>query len=105
MKLERTDFLHRLGLLYSECENASVFVTFKRLSYKKEGAVEFPCLVRATAKNTKISTVVDPEDLESFNDAYFNIVKLSMTSLKKKERVKRKRVKKNATEAMQVDAK
>ncbi|TPX63134.1 hypothetical protein SpCBS45565_g06853 [Spizellomyces sp. 'palustris'] len=50
---------------------------------------EYRCLVRAVGGSTKISTLVNPQDTDRFHDAYTNIIRLHMDSLKKKERTKK----------------
>lgn len=63
-----------------------------------------PILIRATDGNTqnqerkksqkvKLSTVVQPDDLEAFFQRYAEVAKAGMTSLKKRDRSKRKKVK------------
>ncbi|KAI5481624.1 signal recognition particle, SRP14 subunit [Pseudohyphozyma bogoriensis] len=55
---------------------------------------EWPCLIRATdgqSKSTtkiKISTIVQPQDYTTFSTAYGNLLKASMSSLRKKRKAK-----------------
>ncbi|CDH60887.1 predicted protein [Lichtheimia corymbifera JMRC:FSU:9682] len=58
---------------------------------------QYPCLVRASFKNKKISTVVAGDDLDKFHDAYTTVIKAYMDSLKKKERNKKNKKQKATT--------
>ncbi|KAF9548640.1 RNA-binding signal recognition particle subunit srp14 [Mortierella hygrophila] len=50
---------------------------------------EYPTLVRLTSgTKTKLSTLVQPQDLDRFMVQYTNIIKINMDNLKKKERKK-----------------
>ncbi|KAI8909417.1 hypothetical protein PhCBS80983_g00704 [Powellomyces hirtus] len=103
--LSNDAFLSQLTKLYEKSkEKGTVYVTMKRYAYnvRKDPATlanpdtEYPCLVRATSASTKISTLVNPQDTDRFHDAYTNIIKLHMDSLKKKERIKKVKKAKNA---------
>ncbi|KAJ3034868.1 hypothetical protein HDV00_004556 [Rhizophlyctis rosea] len=98
-------FLSSLSKLYENSKDkGTVYVTMKRFSHvkKKEAKetpevltspdTEFPCLVRAVCGKggkKKISTLVHPNDTDRFQEAYTNIIRLHMDSLKKKERTKK----------------
>lgn len=69
-----------------------------------------PILVRATDGNsqtkdrkksekTKLSTVVQPDDLETFYTRYAEVCKLGMQALKKRDRSKRKKQKQGKKKA------
>jgi hypothetical protein len=88
MLLDNPTFLTSLATLYSSHQHASVFVTLKCAPSKSA------ILFRATSGSAKLSTLVASTDIQDFNTAYINIVKTSMTSLRKKERVKQVRRKK-----------
>ncbi|KAG1151900.1 hypothetical protein G6F37_004218 [Rhizopus arrhizus] len=51
--------------------------------------IQYPCLVRATFKNQKISTIVAPEDITKFQNAYSTVIRAYMDTLKKKDRSKK----------------
>lgn len=51
---------------------------------------EYMCLVRATLKNKKISTVVHPKDVNKFQQAYCNLLKGNLDGLKKLKKTKTK---------------
>ncbi|KAG0043981.1 RNA-binding signal recognition particle subunit srp14 [Gryganskiella cystojenkinii] len=56
---------------------------------------EYPTLVRlSSGSKTKVSTLVQPQDLERFMVQYTNIIKINMDALKKKERKKATKAKK-----------
>ncbi|CAO3643686.1 unnamed protein product [Cunninghamella echinulata] len=50
---------------------------------------EYPTLVRATYKDTRISTIVSPEDFNKFQNSYATVIRAYMDNLKKKERNKK----------------
>ncbi|RCH79145.1 RNA-binding signal recognition particle subunit srp14 [Rhizopus stolonifer] len=56
---------------------------------KTEEKVEYPCLVRATFKKQKISTIVAPNDMSKFQNAYSTVLRAYMDTLKKKDRSKK----------------
>lgn len=70
-----------------------------------------PILVRASdgdtqdksrkknAKHVKFTTIVQPDDIESFFATYAEVCRAGMQSLKKRDRSKQKRRKKKATTA------
>nr|CAD7588726.1 unnamed protein product [Timema genevievae] len=51
---------------------------------------EFACLMRASAKNKKISTVIHPKDVNKFHQAYCNLLKGNLDGLKKLKKTKTK---------------
>ncbi|KAF9996629.1 RNA-binding signal recognition particle subunit srp14 [Entomortierella chlamydospora] len=56
---------------------------------------EYPTMVRLThGTKTKLSTLVQPQDLDRFMVQYTNIIKINMDALKKKERKKAVKAKK-----------
>ncbi|KAK6386565.1 hypothetical protein LTR65_008903 [Meristemomyces frigidus] len=115
--------------------HGSVYMTQKRLTYDANAATPpsakvaddplwdlnpphpLPLLVRATdgksqskdrKKNkdkVKISTVVQPDDIESFFARYADVCKAGMQSLKKRDRSKRKKDKKKKAPAGSAEAK
>ncbi|KAF1817932.1 signal recognition particle, SRP9/SRP14 subunit [Dissoconium aciculare CBS 342.82] len=106
--------------------HGSVYLTQKRLTYESSNPATakvssdslqdlnperpLPLLVRATdgksqskdrTKNrekVKLSTVVQPDDIETFFGRYAEVCKTGMQSLKKRDRSKRKKTKKKAVE-------
>ncbi|KAI9305202.1 signal recognition particle, SRP14 subunit [Cunninghamella echinulata] len=50
---------------------------------------EYPTLVRATYKDTRISTIVSPEEFNKFQTSYATVIRAYMDNLKKKERNKK----------------
>jgi len=56
---------------------------------------EYLCLIRATLKKTKISTVVDAEGLNNFQILYGNLLKSNIDGLKKAKKIKPKKVNKD----------
>ncbi|SAM07843.1 hypothetical protein [Absidia glauca] len=53
------------------------------------GLDEYPTLVRATYKDTKISTIVSPDEFNKFQTSYGTVIRAYMDTLKKKERSKK----------------
>ncbi|KAI7858874.1 signal recognition particle, SRP9/SRP14 subunit [Circinella umbellata] len=115
-ELDPTAFTVELGRFYEKSRvNGTVSVTMKRMTerrlYKasrvkkeipkggeaildknrmKDDDIEYPCLVRATYKDKKISTIVAPNELDRFQNAYSTVIRAYMDSLKKKERTRKK---------------
>ncbi|EMF12499.1 signal recognition particle, SRP9/SRP14 subunit [Sphaerulina musiva SO2202] len=109
--------------------HGSIFLTQKRLTYPASTPVNpsqtldplhdlnppsdpLPIIIRATdgksqskdskkttAQKIKLSTIVQPDDLESFFAKYAEVCKTGMQSLKKRDRSKRKKVKGKAASA------
>ncbi|CAO3587477.1 unnamed protein product [Absidia cylindrospora] len=50
---------------------------------------EYPTLIRATYKDTKISTIVSPNEFNKFQSTYATVIRAYMDTLKKKERTKK----------------
>ncbi|KAJ3222697.1 RNA-binding signal recognition particle subunit srp14 [Clydaea vesicula] len=95
--LNNKDFLKELSQLYYQGINkGSVFVNMKRLSYKTPPSDngEYPVIVRGALGKKKISTLVHPDDVDTFNEGYSNVIRFSMLSLKKKVREKKAKSKK-----------
>ncbi|KAI9489160.1 signal recognition particle, SRP9/SRP14 subunit [Zychaea mexicana] len=114
--LDPIAFTVELGRFYEQSRvNGTVSVTMKRMTERrllkasrvkkeipkggetildknsmKDDDIEFPCLVRATYKSSKISTIVPPNELEKFQNAYSTVIRAYMDSLKKKERTRKK---------------
>ncbi|KAL1520074.1 hypothetical protein AB1Y20_023549 [Prymnesium parvum] len=70
----------------------TLYVTMKRYA-GKEGkmggevaAADFRCLVRAVGAKQKISAMIAAKDHRRFMQSYGNIMKISLDSLKKKEK-------------------
>ncbi|KAI7868082.1 signal recognition particle, SRP9/SRP14 subunit [Spinellus fusiger] len=111
-ELDPIAFTVELGKLYEQSKTTgTVAVTIKRMTHARlkkvlqikknlpkggshvmenEGpTVEYPCLIRAAYKQTKISTTVSVDEFSKFQAAYSTIIRAYMDTLKKKERVKK----------------
>jgi len=55
------------------------------------GEPEYMCLIRATFRNEKISTVVHQRDVNKFQQAYCNLLKSNMDGLKRQKKTKLKK--------------
>ncbi|OLN94260.1 Signal recognition particle subunit srp14 [Colletotrichum chlorophyti] len=113
--LSHDEFFSQLAELFEQRKgkgHGSVFLIQKRLSYDQDSASPtaaepfpdlhcakpLPVLVRATngkskkSRNSKIklSTVVEPDALDVFYTRYADICKAGMTSLKPRDRSKKK---------------
>ncbi|KAI1295022.1 signal recognition particle 14kD protein [Xylaria venustula] len=110
--LSNDEFFAKLVALFDSAkgkDHGSIVLTQKRLSYDQpeaaaDDAIEpprpLPVLIRATnakgkedrnaKKKIKLSTVVDPDALPAFFERYAEVCKLGMTSLKPRDRSKRK---------------
>ncbi|CAJ0767830.1 7869_t:CDS:2, partial [Entrophospora sp. SA101] len=112
--LENDVFLTQLRRLLENEKNHKVYITTKRYSYvskaqkkaqessetnekdkltstkeiKISDDKEYPCIIRASCKRKKFSTLVNPNDLESFLTKYSVIMKAGLDSMKKKSRKK-----------------
>mmetsp|Transcript_9949 Transcript_9949/g.21249 ORF Transcript_9949/g.21249 Transcript_9949/m.21249 type:complete len:105 (-) Transcript_9949:421-735(-) len=91
--LDADAFLTQLTrILESTRTKGTMYVTMKRyagIDGKKGRAVDpadCRCLVRATGGKHKISTMIAAKDHRRFMKSYGNILKVSLDSLKKKER-------------------
>ncbi|ORZ17084.1 signal recognition particle, SRP9/SRP14 subunit [Absidia repens] len=115
--VDPTTFTVELGKLYELSKvSGNVSVTMKRMNAKrlkmayktnktmpKGGDLvvngksdEYPTLIRATYKDTKISTIVSPIEFNKFQSTYATVIRAYMDTLKKKERTKK--IKKQKTQ-------
>ncbi|KAG0256186.1 RNA-binding signal recognition particle subunit srp14 [Mortierella polycephala] len=118
MLLDNDKFLTLMSKAFEDSKASnSVYLTMKRNSYttrkiraQEEAAErssgdtvmkadeqdkEYPTLVRLTCgTKTKLSTQVQPQDLDRFMVQYTNIIKINMDALKKKDRKKAAKAKK-----------
>lgn len=118
MLFDNDKFLTKMAKAFEDSKTSkTVYLTMKRHSYttKKIKAAEeasekasgdavmdaddkdkeYPTLVRLTSgTKTKLSTLVQPQDLDRFMVQYTNIIKINMDNLKKKERKKAAKAKK-----------
>ncbi|KAK6006725.1 hypothetical protein QM012_005733 [Aureobasidium pullulans] len=107
--------------------HGSIFLTQKRLTFDESSASKptdspladleppsapLPIIVRATDGNSqtkdrkksekvKLSTVVQPDDLEAFYTRYAEVCKQGMQALKKRDRSKRKKQKQGKKKAQE----
>ncbi|KDR24161.1 signal recognition particle 14 kDa protein isoform X2 [Zootermopsis nevadensis] len=100
--LENESFLTELTWMFRKARNSgSVTVTMKRYDGRtkptpRDGKKPFPepseymCLMRATLRNKKISTVVHPKEVNKFQQAYCNLLKGNLDGLKKLKKTKTK---------------
>ncbi|XP_012164077.1 signal recognition particle 14 kDa protein [Bombus affinis] len=98
--LENDTFLVELTRLFDKSRlSGSVVLTIKRFNghnkpVPREGRpalptpTEFLCLVRATLRSKKISTVIHSKDVNKFQQAYWNLLKSNINGLKKLKKVK-----------------
>ncbi|RDA93423.1 hypothetical protein CP533_2010 [Ophiocordyceps camponoti-saundersi (nom. inval.)] len=110
----QAQFFVRLGELFNYrkgSDHGAIYLTQKRLTYGSEDGASasatedasedvkpLPVIVRATngkaknntSKKVKLSTIVQPQALESFYLRYAEVCKAGMTSLKPRDRSKRK---------------
>ncbi|WFD18336.1 hypothetical protein MCAP1_000537 [Malassezia caprae] len=103
MRVDADEFLSRLEKLFAEAkEKHSVFVTVKRIARGSDGVAPQPdgaasVLFRATdgksTERTKISTVVAPDHMLAFRDAYGALLRAQLAEmLKKRDKAKERRV-------------
>ncbi|EON65471.1 hypothetical protein W97_04709 [Coniosporium apollinis CBS 100218] len=119
-QLTNEEFFTQLAGLFSksqEKQHGSIFLTQKRFTYSADSAPSspvkvaddplwdlhpenpLPVIVRATngkskekrAGKVKLSTVVQPDALETFYARYAEVCKAGMQALKKRDRSKRKK--------------
>ncbi|EIW87344.1 signal recognition particle SRP9 SRP14 subunit [Coniophora puteana RWD-64-598 SS2] len=91
-------FLERLKELFDATkERGAVWLTHKRLNHDGEDAIvndedsERLLILRVTdGKKTKFSTKIHPDHLTVFHAAYGNILKASMTTLRKRDKKREK---------------
>ncbi|PSN43885.1 Signal recognition particle 14 kDa protein [Blattella germanica] len=100
--LENEVFLSELTRMFQRSRNhGSVTLTMKRYDGRtkptpREGRkplpepTEYMCLMRATLRNKKITTVVHPKDVNKFQQAYCNLLKGNLDGLKKLKKTKTK---------------
>ncbi|OCH95711.1 signal recognition particle SRP9/SRP14 subunit [Obba rivulosa] len=119
--VDQDTFFSRLtGLFESSTQSGSIWLTHKRLTYDGEDVQmssaddetkEYSCLIRATnGKDVKLSTKVDPGQLEAFHTRYGALLKGSMATLRKRDKKREKqraeeqaRRKRRLTEAIQIE--
>ncbi|XP_038206487.1 signal recognition particle 14 kDa protein [Zerene cesonia] len=94
-------FLTELSKLYQNARTSgSVTVTMKRYDGRtkpnpRDGSLAIPnpdyrCLMRAQCRSKKISTVIEQKDVETFTNAYSNLLKTSINGLKRLKKPKKK---------------
>lgn len=113
--LSQDEFFGKLVDLFEQCKgngHGSIFLVQKRLSYEQDQpsptaadpfpdlhpATPLPVIVRATNGKSKkhrdikvkISTIVEPDDMEAFYARYADICKAGMAALKPRDRSKKK---------------
>lgn len=100
--LENEVFLSELTRMFRRARShGSVILTMKRYDGRtkptpREGRKPLPepseymCLIRATLRTQKISTVVHPKDVNKFQQAYCNLLKGNLDGLKKLKKTKTK---------------
>ncbi|KYK60702.1 hypothetical protein DCS_01840 [Drechmeria coniospora] len=101
--LDQDEFLARLGELFSHrqgSDHGAIYLTQKRsdpfADLKPSGPL--PVIVRASngkskkerSEKVKLSTIVQPDDLEKFYVRYAEVCKAGMTALKPRDRSKKK---------------
>ncbi|XP_014226473.1 signal recognition particle 14 kDa protein [Trichogramma pretiosum] len=98
--LDNDAFIAQLNKLFEKSRTAgSVRLTVKRFDgiqkpTPREGRPPHPtpseylCLVRASHRSKKISTVVHMKDVNKFQQAYWNLLKSNLNGLKKQKKVK-----------------
>ncbi|KAF5022778.1 hypothetical protein F66182_5193 [Fusarium sp. NRRL 66182] len=113
--MSHDEFFAKLGELFNHrkgSDHGAIYMTQKRLSYGQNipgpsdeepspdirPSQPLPLLIRATdgkgkkerSSKVKLSTVVNPEDLEAFYVRYADVCKTGMTALKPRDRSKKK---------------
>ncbi|RLU18515.1 hypothetical protein DMN91_008872 [Ooceraea biroi] len=98
--LENDTFLAELSKLFDKSRlSGSVTLTFKRFNghnkpVPRKGRASLPtpteylCLVRASLRSRKISTVIHSKDVNKFQQAYWNLLKTNISGLKKLKKTK-----------------
>ncbi|CAM1503703.1 Fc.00g012940.m01.CDS01 [Cosmosporella sp. VM-42] len=109
------EFFAKLGELFNDrkaSDHGAIYLSQKRLTFDQDVKVPseenptpdlqlgkpLPVIVRATdgkgkkkrASKVKLSTIVQPDDLEAFYIRYADICKTGMTALKPRDRSKKK---------------
>ncbi|EKJ69478.1 hypothetical protein NXS19_013293 [Fusarium pseudograminearum] len=111
--MSHDEFFAKLGELFDHrkgSDHGSIYLSQKRLIYGQDIAQPseeepdinpskpLPLIIKATngkgkrdrSKKVKLSTVVNPEDLEAFYVRYADVCKSGMTALKPRDRSKKK---------------
>ncbi|KAG1737013.1 signal recognition particle, SRP9/SRP14 subunit [Suillus lakei] len=101
--VDNNTFLQQLGALFeSTKDKGTIWLTHKRLTYDGDDAVmkekdggdgdrEYPCMLRVTdGKKAKLSTKILSTDLDKFHSAYGTLLKVSMTTLRKRDKKREK---------------
>lgn len=99
--LENDAFLNELTKMFLRArESGSVTLTMKRYDgrdrhlpqdgSKNPKPEEYMCLLRATLRKQKISTVVEAKDVHKFQQAYCSLLRGNMDGLKKLKKTKMK---------------
>jgi len=101
--VDKATFLSKLASLFEATkEKHAIWITHKRLTYEGEDTPmasppdeadekEYPCIIKATdGKDLKLSTIINPDELEAFHASYGALLKSSMTTLKKRDKKKEK---------------
>ncbi|KAI0066545.1 signal recognition particle, SRP9/SRP14 subunit [Artomyces pyxidatus] len=98
--VDNDEFLKQLTALFeSTKEHGSIWLTHKRLTHDGEDAdmgasdetTEYPCLIRVTnGKDVKLSTRIISSQLDKFLYAYGTLLKISMTTLRKRDKKREK---------------
>ncbi|KZT08795.1 signal recognition particle, SRP9/SRP14 subunit [Laetiporus sulphureus 93-53] len=98
--VDNDTFLQRLAALFeSKQDSGTIWLTHKRLTHDEHGSVtspgegedvEYPCLIRVTDGDAKLSTKVESGQLEKFHEQYGALLKSSMTTLRKRDKKREK---------------
>ncbi|KAK0086790.1 hypothetical protein PV325_002510 [Microctonus aethiopoides] len=98
--LGNDEFLNELTRLFEKSRlSGSVVLTIKRFNghnkpIPREGhqplpkPTEYLCLVRASLRSKKISTVIHSKDVNKFQQAYWSLLKTNINGMKKLKKVK-----------------
>ncbi|XP_011872222.1 PREDICTED: signal recognition particle 14 kDa protein [Vollenhovia emeryi] len=98
--LENDAFLTELTKLFDKSRfSGSVSLTIKRFNGHNKpvprkgkpplpNPTEYHCLVRASLRSRKISTVIHSKDVNKFQQAYWNLLKTNISGLKKLKKTK-----------------
>ncbi|KAF9225194.1 signal recognition particle, SRP9/SRP14 subunit, partial [Gyrodon lividus] len=100
--VDNDTFIKHLSALFESTKDkgSAIWLTHKRLTHDGEdvkmsddttSTQEYPCLIRATdGKNANFSTHVSSADLDKFHTAYGTLLKLSFTTLRKRDKKREK---------------
>ncbi|KAJ2606283.1 hypothetical protein H4R99_000491 [Coemansia sp. RSA 1722] len=135
MLLDKEEFLKALPTLFEKSkEKGSVAVTIKRFDYQGKtherqkkrarsgndeeamrllvdglslGDKEYATLIRAATNSKKLSTVVAPADLDRFLACYHGLLLTNLESMKRRERLRKKKaaIKRHAAQKARAKAK